>query len=346
LCLFNTTCYHPSVPHKNKQFKKGEFIPMYKIKDTARRVSALAGAMALMLGTTASMLPAIASADALNPLTERSLTLTSSSPGFHYLDAAGNATYAPAGSGNNGKQTGEVLTFKVSTNTTAAPVKAFTMQWCTSPAGQCLAPGDNYVKHGSHTDTADSTDFDVNFPSAAQGTVTHNASQHLSTNNFQIFIGGTQESGGVASTPGSTPWVMSTSNVEDYTGAMTTAAKTGKHNYVTFTNATGVGLTPGQEVSIVLYGTDTNYIQNPGSGAFFVRANTYNSASFQNFRDAYPNTGNICDSNHTTYNASGTATCNQNVIDGGVTVANVMNDSIQIQTKVPATPSIITTQLT
>ena len=83
---------------------------MQKIKDAAKRISALAGAMALLLGIGTSMVPiSVASADALNPLTERSLTLSSSSPGYHYLDAAGNPTYAPAGSGNNGKQTGELV---------------------------------------------------------------------------------------------------------------------------------------------------------------------------------------------------------------------------------------------
>ena len=60
-------------------------------------------------------------------------------------------------------------------------------------------------------------------------------------------------------------------------------------------------------MKVVFFATNTNYITNPGSGAFFVRINMYNDDT----------------------------TCTDaNVIDGGVTVANVMNQSIQITTKV------------
>jgi len=290
---------------------------MQKIKDAAKRISALAGAMALLLGIGTSMVPiSVASADALNPLTERSLTLSSSSPGYHYLDAAGNPTYAPAGSGNNGKQTGEVLTFRVSSDAT---IKAFTMQYCTSPAGSCLSPGDNFSKHADHTDSADSTDLSINFPSPSQGTVTPGATQHSSTNNFQIFTGGTQQNGGTATT--ATDWVMTLTNVED-SASYAAGEVTGRDNFITFTSATGQHLTPNEEVSIVLYGTDTNYITNPGSGAFFVKVNTFNSDTVQNTAVDTPTNGQPA-----------------TIVDGGVTVANVMNDSIQIQTKVLETMS-------
>src|SRR5690606_32677600 len=63
----------------------------------------------------------------------------------------------------------------------------------------------------------------------------------------------------------------------------------------------------GDYFKVIFFGTDTNYITNPGSSWFFVRMNTY---------------------------SSDTVLDETTLIDGGVTVANVMNESITIRTKV------------
>src|SRR4051812_42640713 len=113
---------------------------MYTLKSIVRRGTPLATVIAVV---AASILPATSAfADALNPLTDRSLTLSSSSPGWSFTDGSGNATYAAPNSGANGKQTGETFSFKVSTDSTTSPaIKAMTFQYCTTSAGNCLAPG-------------------------------------------------------------------------------------------------------------------------------------------------------------------------------------------------------------
>ena len=113
---------------------------MQKLKELARRGTALLAAISLLGGTGSALLPAIASADALNPLTERSLLLSSASPGWSYVDGSGNATFAPPNSGPNGQKSGQTFTFRVSSTAT---IKAFTFQYCTTPAGLCLAPGND-----------------------------------------------------------------------------------------------------------------------------------------------------------------------------------------------------------
>ena len=65
---------------------------IYSFKSIARRGSLLGAAFALAASTLTPFAPA-AFADALNPLTERSLTLSSSAPGWDYLDGSGNTTY-------------------------------------------------------------------------------------------------------------------------------------------------------------------------------------------------------------------------------------------------------------
>lgn len=114
----------------------------------------------------------------------------------------------------------------------------------------------------------------------------------------------------------STGWTVSAANVNDPSDTRTT------NNYITLTKNAGVALTAGQQVKVLFFANDTDYITNPGSGAFFVKINTYDVE----------------------YNASPTLpqvdltglmpSTDTNVIDGGVTVANVMNQSIQITTKV------------
>ena len=135
---------------------------MYTLKSVARRGTLLGAAFTLAVAT---VLPATyASADALNPLTERSLTLSSSSPGWSHTDGSGNSTYAPPNSGANGFKTGNYFDFKVSSNDT---VKTLSFQYCTTSAGDCIIPGNN-AGTGSPTPTASTSDLHVEFPSATE----------------------------------------------------------------------------------------------------------------------------------------------------------------------------------
>ena len=125
---------------------------LYKLKIAAKRGSALLGAVGLLAGVGTSAIPAftpVASADALNPLTKRSLTLSSSSPGWAYTDGSGNSTYAPPNSGANGKQTGNVFAFHNSTAN--GHVKTMSFQYCTGPAGDCVSPGNDAETAGTGT---------------------------------------------------------------------------------------------------------------------------------------------------------------------------------------------------
>jgi hypothetical protein len=277
---------------------------MYKIKNLAQRSAAFVAAVGLLSGIATSALPVLVSADALNPLTERTLTLSSSSPGYHYLDGSGNTQYAPPGSGNNGQKTGETFTFKVSTDsTTTNTIKAFSFQYCTSPAGHCSGPGndvfvaddDGAGPHVDHRNPDDTTHTDLSL---------HYGSTPVEGTDFSVeYFDG---SAWVASTG----WAIAVSNVED---PLVASTATGADNYATLTNSTGgLSQASGTQVRVKLNGSTNNYITNPGAGAFFVKINDYNS--------------------DTTLN-------NTTLVDGGVTVANVMNDSIQIQTKVLETMS-------
>jgi hypothetical protein len=290
---------------------------MYKIKTLAQRGSAFLAAVGLLSGVVTSALPALASADALNPLTERSLTLSSSSPGYHYLDGSGNTTYAPPGSGNNGQKTGETFTFKVSTDSTGSgpAIKAFTFQYCTSPAGHCLSPGnDNEVTSDNPTpdgnDGAKWTDLNANYPSAVAGT--DFTVEHY---NGSVWV--------ADNTLSSNAWTLSTANLED----PLSGPGTGKNNLITIVNSTGLQLASGTQIRIKFNASSSNYITNPGKGAFFVKINDYDTDLDDTNADS---TGGDLDP--TTPN-------NSHIVDGGVTVANVMNDSIQIQTKVLETMS-------
>lgn len=303
---------------------------MYTLKSIARRGTALGSAVALVAATlipTASVF-----ADALNPLTDRSLTLSSSAPGWDFKDGSGNATYAPPNSGANGKKTGNIFSFKVSTDSVASgnPIKGITLQYCTTPAGNCLAPGDNgygattapsavRVNNSTTTDAARTSDLDIvtSSPSelsALTGTIDPASGETIAIpsatgtgNNFVVYyLDTTDTTAGAGGTwKISSGWTMTAQNNETF--AESDALATGANNQITLKNSTGQGLTSGQQMKIVFFGTNSNYITNPGSGAFFVRINTYKDD---------------------------TTLTNANLIDGGVTVANVMNQSIWIQTKV------------
>lgn len=327
---------------------------MYTLKAIARRASLLGMAFALAVSTVTPFAPS-AFADALNPLTERSLTLSSSAPGWDYLDGSGNTTYAPPNSGANGQKVGNYFDFKVTTDTdTSDLLKAMSFQYCTSPAGNCLAPGDNgWTGSTRNADDADNSDLNVTVSAASQASIAEDDPTDYATmsdtstttnpnGDFTSLPCSNDDTPGVAgyqpndcsSIPGknfavywdnagtwteSTGWSMSAANFESYNGVKSTgsvaAQATGKNNEIRLVHSGTTGFPAGARVRVVFFATDTNYITNPGSGAFFVRINTYNTA------------GNTAINTMARYDET-------NVIDGGVTVANVMNLGIQIVTKV------------
>lgn len=317
---------------------------MYTLKSIARRATLLGAAFALAVSTVTPFAPA-AFADALNPLTDRSLTLSSSSPGWDFLDGSGNALYAPPNSGANGQKTGNTFDFKVSTDSSATgtnePVKAMTFQYCRTSAGNCVAPGDN----GCVTGTYLGEDCSARKTNAQALTANDKTSDleivsstptEIDNADFGSIIDLDDSDGGIEGTAKRLPlrndsegsyivyyldptsgdwtqsedWALTVDNEEIYNGGAgvtTEDTATGLNNYITLTNATGQGLESGTRVKVVFFATDDNYITNPGSGAFFVKINTYKDD---------------------------TTLTEANLIDGGVTVANVMNQSINIQTKV------------
>lgn len=308
---------------------------MYTLKSIARRGTLLGAAFALLASTLLPALPVYA--DALNPLTDRSLTLSSGSPGWLFTDGSGNSTYAPPNSGANGQKTGNTFDFKVSTS---AEVRGISFQYCTTSAGNCYGPGDNEcfgatsvptdcqrkTNAESLADDDDKSDLEVVLSSPTEATfgtyVTDTSSvsnpdgmvssvptPNTAGTNFMVYyLNGTTWTA-------STGWAMSAVNNQD--GTEIAGQDTDKNNYIQLTHDdaggnTAPNWTAGQRVKIVFFGKDANYITNPGSNEFFVKINTWNT----------DNTANWTPGNQT-YN-----------IDGGVTVANVMNYSIQITTKV------------
>ena len=318
---------------------------MYTLRSIVKRGLTLTAGLALVAATFVPAMPA--SADSLNPLTNRSLTLSSSSPGWSYTDGSGNTTYAPPNSGANGQKTGNTFQFNVSTDTTSTTdkVKTMTFQYCTTSAGLCRAPGDMKSSSPDPTTTAD---LDVVTSSPAEvapgdfGTVVNTTTGLVkAVPGFSNPLDASDSTGvyaakdvvgnfvvyretGVNTWTQSTGWTMETATVENATAdpGDGTPITTGKDNYIILKNATGEGFAPSEDVKVVFFGTADNYITNPGSGAFFVKINTYNKEY------AASPTGTQVD-------LTGLAPANDaNVIDGGVTVANVMNQSIQITTKV------------
>lgn len=314
---------------------------MYTLKSIARRGTTLGTAVALLVAT---IIPsASVFADSLNPLTNRSLTLSSSSPGWAYTDGSGNAKYAPPNSGANGQKTGNTFEFTTSSDSTGNAIKAMTFQYCTTSAGLCTAPGNNSgAAPARGADTTSTSDLNVNFPSPDE----------LDAADFSTVVGGTD--GIVDAVPGITnpdnpadvagqyaakdvagnfvvykktgpttwvqseDWFLKASNVENGSGALT-----GTNNYITLVNDTGETTGIGTTYKVVFFGTTNNYITNPGAGAFFVKINTYNDFTKADGVDTTPWTADDI------YTVSA-----NDIIDGGVTVANVMNQSIQITTKV------------
>ena len=299
---------------------------MYTLKSIVQR-SSLFGATAALV--VAAVAPAAAVfADALNPLTERSLLLSSSAPGWQDTDGSNYSTaspnpgqgfngtpssYAPAGSGPNGKKSGETFTFRTSS---AGAIAGFSFQYCTTAAGLCVGPGNNTgdADPDKDGDTSDSnrllnetattggwatkkSDLDV---TGAFTETTAPLPENMPAGTFGVYIDGTLSTG----------WEFAAVNKET---AASTNPKTGKKNYLTLTND-GASLPTtagGTQVKVFFKASETQFITNPGAGAFFVKINTWDSDDVADFVPG-----------------------NAHNIDGGVTVANVMTDSIHITTKV------------
>lgn len=271
---------------------------MYKLKEAAKRGVAFAGAVGMLAGISTTAFPALVSADALNPLTERSLMLTSSSPGWAYTDGSNNPTYAPPGSGPNGQKTGQLFSFRVSS---AVAIEGFSFQYCTTAAGNCIAPGNG-------TDTAnEQSNLDVQFDnSPAVGT------------DFDVYYA--PDNGTYSATFDPADASGSLTDVSNWSVTadrlVTTPNADTENNYIELyadSDASAIPITTGAQIFVVFYGNENNYITNPGEGSFFVRMNTY----LDNNDDAVIGDLQSVD-----------------IIDGGVTVANVMNESIHITTKV------------
>ncbi|MBH1979981.1 hypothetical protein I8H89_00500 [Candidatus Saccharibacteria bacterium] len=299
---------------------------MYTLKSIVRRGSALGAAVAVFAAAIVPTAPVFA--DALNPLTERSLLLSSSAPGYKDTDGSNNSetnlnangeTFAVPGSGPNGKKTGETFTFNVSSDSTGAndPVRGISFQYCTSAAGKCQSPGDNWKVNGATSNSDNLADGDGDFRNGTDhttdGRATNAVAHPLGFSDFEVVgtfaegVGDGQFEVLVNNAP-TTGWSMDAIRAEtaDHTGTLT-----GKMNYIRLVNSAGVQPAAGQKIQVIFHASTNTYITNPGSGAFFVKINTYSSSTPANLVASDPS-----------------------IIDGGVTVANVMTDSIHITTKV------------
>ena len=301
---------------------------MYTLKSIARRSTMLGAAFALV---AAALVPSAAVfADALNPLTERSLLLSSSAPGWQDTDGSGNSTdfpnangetFAPAGSGPNGKKTGETFTFKVSST---KDIAGMSLQYCMTAAGQCQAPGNNTGDFDPNDDGngSDSTRLLNETPTTGGwanqlsdlnivGTFAESGDSTPAAGEFVVTVNGAATSG----------WTFSTSNAESEDTGIEDLDLTGKKNMIYLVNSGNVPLTNGDQVRVIFNPSESIYITNPGDRSFFVKINTYDTNDDNEFIPTVPYTSN----NH--------------IVDGGVTVANVMTDSIHITTKVLETMS-------
>lgn len=296
---------------------------MYTLKSIARRGTTLGMAVGLLI---AAFIPtASVFADALNPLTERSLLLSSSAPGWQDTDGSGNSTYAPPGSGPNGKKTGQTFKFKVSSG---LPISGMSLQYCTKAAGHCQAPGNNTGDFDPADDgSVPSTRILNETPTTGgwalqlsdlnvQSTFTEvDAATVPGEGEFVVLVDGVQSEG----------WTMTALNAESEDTALPggDVELTGKNNMIHLTKTAGgaQALANGDVVEVIFEPSDSIFITNPGSKEFFVKINTYNTADTDEFIPTVP------------YGE------NNSIVDGGVTVANVMTDSIHITTKVLETMS-------
>lgn len=322
-----------------------------RLNAIVRRSSLLTSVFALVAATVApALVPLSTYADALNPLTNRSLTLSSSSPGWSHTDGSGNTNYAPPNSGANGQKTGNTFSFNVSSDSQSAgttAVSGFTFQYCTAAGGDCYAPGNNDPTYSSATDTANSTTTDAaqhaDLDVVGTGWTEFDSSQYSTyfdstTGDAKsvptVDMSSTPPDNPTVNTDGqyiveykdgstwvpSTGWAMTAINKEAANPDASAGHQytTGMNNYIQLidsgSGATGLTIPTGAAVKIIFFAGADDYITNPGAGAFFVKINDYGV------------NGSIIDNT--------TSLVDSNIIDGGVTVANVMNQSIEIQTKV------------
>jgi hypothetical protein len=292
---------------------------MYTLKLIARRGTALGAAFALLVAAVVPAAPAFA--DALNPLTERSLLLSSSAPGYVDTDGSGNPTYAPPGSGPNGKKTGETFTFKVSST---ASISGMSLQYCTTAAGHCKGPGNNTGDADPNDDgsTADSTRLLNETPTTGGwalnksdlnvvGTFVNDGDATPEAGEFVVLVNGVASTG----------WTMAGLRAESEDAGVEDLALSGKNNMMHLTRSSGQALTAGDQIQVIFEPSSSIYITNPGADEFFVKINTYDTNTTSLFIPTVPYSSNT------------------NIVDGGVTVANVMTDSIHITTKVLETMS-------
>jgi hypothetical protein len=217
------------------------------------------------------------------------------------------SSYAPAGSGPNGKKTGETFKFNVSSGTA---IKGMTFQYCTDAAGLCQAPGNNTgdARDGAATPRKDNDGAGGGWASSTSdlnvvGSFTEASGATPAAGEFAVFVEGAKQPG----------WTMNAINLEDdsYNNPSGNSDLTGKNNYIRLMNSGGSSVAPGETVQVVFKASENTFITNPGDGSFFVKINTYSTATAENLLASDPS-----------------------IIDGGVTVANMMTDSIHITTKV------------
>lgn len=296
----------------------------YTLKSVARRGSMLGAAFAIV---AASIVPAATTyADALNPLTERSLSLSSSAPGWSNKDGSGNTTYAMPNSGANGEKTGNTFSFRVSSTET---LKAMTFQYCTTPAGDCMGPGNIAVSgtradNGSAAYALETSDLEIKMTGATEinesvygsnfNAATGNANNAAAVpgatgaQGSYIVLHGGADGSTWSPVPGWTVTASERQTKDGEEGVVADGTSTGKANFIKLANADNdQPFAAGDYVKVVFFGTNNTYITNPGAGSFFVKINTYKDAASE---------------------------AEAQLVDGGVTVANVMNLSIEIQTKV------------
>jgi hypothetical protein len=199
-------------------------------------------------------------------------------------------------------------------------MKAMTFQYCTLSAGFCYDPGNNAgssagtIANSPTTEAAHTSNLDIVTASPSElGGTDFTADVDASSGAVKAIPAATTSGGNFAvyynaagTWTQSTGWTMTTQIAQDGTASP-------QNNQITLVNG-GTGFSAGQQVKVVFFATNTNYITNPGAGAFFVKINTYS-----NVNNTVPTAPTV--------NAA-------DIIDGGVTVANVMNQSIEIQTKV------------
>lgn len=206
-------------------------------------------------------------------------------------------------------------------------LRRFSFQYCTVAAGYCQSPGTNLgddrtpdretnaVAHANGR-----SDFDItgNFAEGS-GAMSYTPGSPVGTmtggGTFEVFVGPSEAAIKAApATYAVDGWSFAATNNEDDDFTSTHPVMgdrlSGARNFIELTRTvadTPVEIDNGEVVQVVFRPNEDIYMTNPGDHHFFVKINTYDS--------------------------------NDDVVNGGVTVANVMTDSIHITTKVLETMS-------